>query len=97
MEEDRTENARQRGTGDTRRVGLQVRTLLFLSVITALLCRYFGAARDLPGVRELFEPAPIDTSHKTRAELMKCIDADYYGCVVWDSFVLVAVTHDLSF
>eukprot|EP00041_Stephanoeca_diplocostata_P031641 m.990821 g.990821 ORF g.990821 m.990821 type:complete len:292 (-) comp24001_c0_seq29:1738-2613(-) len=42
--------------------------------------KYFGAARDLPGVRELFA---VDTSssksNKTRGDLMKKIDADYYG------------------
>jgi len=41
--------------------------------------KYFGAARDLPGVRELFEcDAPVNTK-KTRAELMKDVDAQYYG------------------
>ena len=60
---------------------------------------YFGAAKDLPGVRELMRPrgtqiqrkyisvsifiselflAP-DAPRKTRAELYKNIDADYYG------------------
>ena len=59
--------------------------------------KYFGAARDLPGVRELFESdAPKEVSakknlkyvhnfffipqvKKTRAELMKDVDAQYYG------------------
>ncbi|KAL1116718.1 hypothetical protein AAG570_005194, partial [Ranatra chinensis] len=41
--------------------------------------KYFGAARQLPGVRELFEQAPPPPPRKTRAELMKNIDADYYG------------------
>jgi len=41
--------------------------------------KYFGAAKDLPGVRELFEQAPPAPARKTRAELMKDIDADYYG------------------
>jgi len=41
--------------------------------------KYFGAARDLPGVRELFESdTPVNTK-KTRAELMKDVDAQYYG------------------
>merc|ERR550534_1756177 len=41
--------------------------------------KYFGAARDLPGVGELFESdAPVNTK-KTRAELMKDVDAQYYG------------------
>jgi len=41
--------------------------------------KYFGAAKDLPGVRELFEQDPPPPSRKTRAELMKDIDAEYYG------------------
>eukprot|EP00697_Spironema_sp_BW2_P003209 gnl/Spiro4/14283_TR7680_c0_g1_i1.p1 gnl/Spiro4/14283_TR7680_c0_g1~~gnl/Spiro4/14283_TR7680_c0_g1_i1.p1 ORF type:complete len:266 (+),score=57.85 gnl/Spiro4/14283_TR7680_c0_g1_i1:72-869(+) len=40
---------------------------------------YFGAARNLPGVRELFEePAPAPKA-KTRGELYRGIDASYYG------------------
>ncbi len=41
--------------------------------------KYFGAARDLPGVRELFDAAPPPPPKKTRAELMKDIDSRYYG------------------
>lgn len=41
--------------------------------------KYFGAAKDLPGVRELFQQQPPPAARKTRAELMKDIDADYYG------------------
>lgn len=41
--------------------------------------KYFGAAKDLPGVRELFEQEPAPPVKKTRVELMKNIDADYYG------------------
>lgn len=41
--------------------------------------RYFGAARDLPGVRELFEQAVPDKARVTRGQLAKKIDADYYG------------------
>jgi len=41
--------------------------------------KYFGAAKDLPGVRELFQTAPPAAPRKNRAELMKDIDADYYG------------------
>jgi len=41
--------------------------------------KYFGAARDLPGVRELFEPEITGAPSKTRGELMRNVDADYYG------------------
>lgn len=41
--------------------------------------KYFGAARDLPGVRELFEQEAPPPPKKTRAELMKEVDAQYYG------------------
>jgi pre-mRNA-splicing factor ISY1 len=41
--------------------------------------KYFGAARDLPGVRELFEGDKPAVIRKTRAELMKEVDAQYYG------------------
>lgn len=41
--------------------------------------KYFGAARDLPGVRELFDTEVAPSGKKTRAELMKEVDAQYYG------------------
>eukprot|EP00920_Eleutheroschizon_duboscqi_P036654 GHVT01088176.1.p1 GENE.GHVT01088176.1~~GHVT01088176.1.p1 ORF type:complete len:295 (+),score=75.20 GHVT01088176.1:172-1056(+) len=42
--------------------------------------RYFGAARDLPGVRELFEQESIEkATRKTRAQLLKGITPEYYG------------------
>lgn len=37
--------------------------------------RYFGAARDLPGVRELFAAAEEPkTERKTKGDLMKAVD-----------------------
>lgn len=41
--------------------------------------KYFGAARDLPGVRELFTKPEKDAPRKTKAELLKCVDCDYFG------------------
>ena len=41
--------------------------------------RYYGAAKKLPGVRELFSRAPPERQKRTRHEMMKGIDADYYG------------------
>ncbi|XP_034020303.1 pre-mRNA-splicing factor ISY1 homolog [Thalassophryne amazonica] len=51
--------------------------------------KYFGAARDLPGVRELFEKDPAPAVRKTRAELMKDVDAEYYGYRDEDDGVLL--------
>ncbi|KAI9719587.1 MAG: NineTeen Complex (NTC) component [Candelaria pacifica] len=45
--------------------------------------RYFGRARELPGVKELFESAkpkaPPDKALETRADLRRQVDASYYG------------------
>ncbi|KAI1317953.1 NineTeen Complex (NTC) component [Mortierella claussenii] len=41
--------------------------------------KYFGRAKDLPGVKELFQPQPLTLKEKTRAELYRNVDADYYG------------------
>lgn len=51
--------------------------------------KYFGAAKDLPGVRELFEQEPPPPPRKTRGELMKDIDADYYGYRDEDDGVII--------
>jgi len=51
--------------------------------------KYFGAAKDLPGVRELFEgDAPTNTK-RTRAELMRDVDSHYYGFRDDDDGILV--------
>lgn len=41
--------------------------------------RYYGAAKKLPGVKELFSRAAPERAKRTRFEMMKGIDADYYG------------------
>jgi len=42
--------------------------------------KYFGAAKDLPGVRELFETEAVpEAPRKTRKMLFKNIQPDYYG------------------
>ncbi|XP_039627498.1 pre-mRNA-splicing factor ISY1 homolog [Polypterus senegalus] len=56
--------------------------------------KYFGAAKDLQGVRELFEKEPVPPPRKTRAELMKDIDAEYYGYRDEDDGVLVPLEQD---
>jgi pre-mRNA-splicing factor ISY1 len=47
-----------------------------------LICRYFGRARELPGVKELFESAVKPRDDKpleSRADLRRQVDASYYG------------------
>ncbi|XP_051768673.1 pre-mRNA-splicing factor ISY1 homolog [Ctenopharyngodon idella] len=56
--------------------------------------KYFGAAKDLPGVRELFETEPVPPPRKTRAELMKDVDAEYYGYRDEDDGVLVPLEQE---
>ena len=44
--------------------------------------KYFGRARELPGVKELFEaakPKPKDEALEKRADLRRQVDAGYYG------------------
>lgn len=43
--------------------------------------KYFGAAKDLPGVRELFEQQAEEErpSRRSRADIVKNLDAHYYG------------------
>lgn len=56
--------------------------------------KYFGAAKDLPGVRELFEQEPPPPPRRTRAEIMRDIDADYYGYRDDDDGVLVPLEQE---
>lgn len=51
--------------------------------------KYFGSSKDLPGVRELFEQEPPPPQRRTRAEMMKHIDADYYGYRDDDDGILI--------
>ncbi|WOG82701.1 hypothetical protein DCAR_0101868 [Daucus carota subsp. sativus] len=41
--------------------------------------RYFGAAKKLPGVKELFDKPPELRKRRTRYDIYKRIDASYYG------------------
>ena len=56
--------------------------------------KYFGAAKDLPGVRELFKVEAPKAGRKTRGELMKDIDADYYGYRDDDDGQLIAAEEE---
>jgi len=40
---------------------------------------YFGAAKNLPGVRELLKPKKQEVNRRTRYDMYLRIDADYYG------------------
>jgi pre-mRNA-splicing factor ISY1 len=53
--------------------------------------RYFGAAKNLPGVKELFErhEPSQNRARRTRADLHRHIDGDYYGFRDEDDGVLV--------
>ncbi len=47
-----------------------------------LLVRYFGRARELPGVKEMFEstkPKAPDKPLESRSDLRQRVDASYYG------------------
>lgn len=53
--------------------------------------RYFGAAKDLPGVKELFDSgAQEEASQRSRAAIMRDITPDYYGYRDDDDGVLAA-------
>lgn len=41
--------------------------------------KYFGAAKNLPGVRELFEKEEREPRKRTRQDMYKYIEPDYYG------------------
>ncbi|CAI5701385.1 unnamed protein product [Peronospora effusa] len=41
--------------------------------------KYFGAAKDLPGVRELFQKEEREPRKRTRQDMYKHIEPDYYG------------------
>jgi hypothetical protein len=53
--------------------------------------RYFGAAKALPGVKELFEKEAPKIVRKTRFQMHKSITPDYYGFRDEEDGVLVKV------
>ena len=56
--------------------------------------RYFGAAKQLPGVKELFEREAPKVVRKTRFQMHKAIDPDYYGFRDEEDGVLVKVEEE---
>lgn len=51
--------------------------------------RYFGAAKDLPGIKELFAKPSKSIQKKTKAELLKDINCDYFGYRDEDDGVII--------
>lgn len=68
-------------------IGSEVVLLVFEHVTKS--CRYFGAAKNLPGVKELFEKEGPRVLRRSRYDMHKAIDADYYGFRDEDDGVLV--------
>eukprot|EP00045_Choanoeca_perplexa_P006543 m.56019 g.56019 ORF g.56019 m.56019 type:complete len:282 (+) comp13677_c0_seq1:48-893(+) len=58
--------------------------------------KYFGAARELPGVRELLKPQAVSQPKRTRGDLFKYVDADYYGYRDDDDGVLAKLEADVE-
>ncbi len=52
---------------------------------------YFGAARNLPGVRDLLEKKQADKLKRSRHEIHQHINADYYGFRDEDDGLLVVL------
>jgi len=50
--------------------------------------RYFGRAKDLPGVRELLEQH-VEPAKKTKSDLVRAVDAQYYGYMDEDDGILL--------
>lgn len=55
---------------------------------------YHKLSLSCAGVRELFEQEPMPVPKKSRAELMKDIDADYYGYRDDDDGILIPLEQD---
>eukprot|EP01121_Diplochlamys_sp_Union-15-3_P021419 TRINITY_DN8678_c0_g1_i4.p1 TRINITY_DN8678_c0_g1~~TRINITY_DN8678_c0_g1_i4.p1 ORF type:complete len:246 (+),score=49.59 TRINITY_DN8678_c0_g1_i4:86-823(+) len=53
--------------------------------------RYFGAAQNLPGVKELLAPPVPKNNKRTRYDMYRGIDADYYGYRDEDDGLLLQV------
>ncbi|GMI35178.1 hypothetical protein TeGR_g13232, partial [Tetraparma gracilis] len=53
--------------------------------------RYFGAARELPGVRELFAKKASGIMKKSRGDVYKAIGTGYYGLLDEEDGVLAEV------
>lgn len=55
---------------------------------------YFGAVKNLPGVRELFEKPKARKQRRTRHDMYKNVDPDYYGYRDEESGTLILAEMD---
>jgi pre-mRNA-splicing factor ISY1 len=58
--------------------------------------RYFGAAKELPGVKELFAKAKKKAQKRKRGDLYKHITPDYYGWREEEDGVLLELEREAS-
>jgi len=58
--------------------------------------RYFGAARDLPGVKELFAKQAAKQSRRKRGDIYKHITPDYYGLRDDEDGVLIELEGEMA-
>ncbi|KAL3763563.1 hypothetical protein ACHAW5_008106 [Stephanodiscus triporus] len=58
--------------------------------------RYFGAARDLPGVKELFARHAAKTTKRKRGDIYKYITPDYYGLRDEEDGVLLELEGEMA-
>ena len=58
--------------------------------------KYFGAAKDLPGVRELFYREPPSAPRQNMGELYKRIDYEYFGMGDAENLALEKIEAELE-
>ena len=58
--------------------------------------RYFGAARDLPGVKELFARHAAKATKRKRGDIYKYITPDYYGLRDEEDGVLLELEGEMA-
>lgn len=56
--------------------------------------KYFGVAKNLPGVKELFQKPAQKKARRTRKEMFSSINADYFGYRDEDDGVLLEVERE---
>lgn len=79
----------QLGGPDYKKVGPKLLDKEGKEVPTNKGYKYFGAAKELPGVKELFEQESVEPTKKSKADLMREIDAEYYGYLDEEDYLLL--------